>query len=101
MADESVHICFGKTQEHLEELERGARGDIKPTDWWTINSSALPGHRAAFYFVLPRSEFVATGIVAEKPYLKTTGDFAGMYRAQMSGIKMLARPIHLREARSR
>jgi hypothetical protein len=96
-----AHICFGSTDEHFAELERCAAHGSKPDDWWTIHKGAHPGDLVVFYMISPRTSFVATGIVAQKPYLKATGPFAGKYRAHMDGIEMLARPVHLHKAQAR
>ena len=93
-----IHICFGRTDEHLEELRDGSRDEYS---WWTINGKADPGDLAVFYMIAPMSQFVATGTVAQKPYVENSGEFAGMYRADMVGIEMLPQFVHLREAKTR
>lgn len=95
-----VHICFGSTDKHVAELERCALNRANREIWWTIHKSANPGDFVAFYMISPRSSFVASGVVAKEPHLKTSGSFAGSYFAQMDGIKMLPRPVHLHEAQS-
>ncbi len=96
-----AHICFGSTDEHVAELERCAAHGARPNDWWTIHKGANPGDRVAFYMISPRKSFIATAIVAEKPYHKDSDPFAGKYRAHMENIRMLSRPVHLHEARAR
>lgn len=95
-----AHVCFGTPPHHFKVLEvAAARND--PVDWWTINRSALPGDRVVFYMIAPVSAFVATGVVAEVPWVDNdeSSGWPGHYRSEMIDIQMLPRQVSLVEAK--
>lgn len=94
----NLHVCMGDPKRHEEELRRCERE--RDTDNWTINSKAAPGDRVVFYLKGPLSSFVAVGIVASHPEKDDgTKGWAGHYMADVSKIRMLPTPVHLRDVR--
>lgn len=96
-----VHICFGGTQVHLDELRQceADRSSIQ----WTINKSALGGDQVAFYMRRPWSAFVATGIVDDQSQFEDdkSSDWYRHYMSDISKIQMLPRFVPISEAKER
>jgi hypothetical protein len=98
-----VHICFGNPDRHLAELERAAEKGTSDGWWWTINRWAIPGDRIIFYLIRPMSAFVASAVVASKPWVveDRDSDWYGHYGVEVKDVQMLPRHVALQEARRR
>jgi hypothetical protein len=66
---------------------------------WTINKNARPGDMVLLYVCAPVSAIVAKAIISEEPYLNEdlNSEFLGLYFAEMSGLKMLEKPLTRKE----
>jgi hypothetical protein len=101
MADRTVaaHVCFGDLEPQMAMLEELAA--TQAMDWWTINRHARAGDIALFYLMRPVCSFVAWGVVASEAVRQTQGKWKGHWVANVSQVRMLARPVSLVELRQR
>jgi len=95
-----TYVCFGEPHCHLWELQKAAenQGNL---DWWTVNSAARAGDEVVFSLIRPLSSFVAIGLVSSDPFIVNdrTSSWFGRQAAEIVGVRMLPRFVHISEAR--
>src|SRR5689334_16991645 len=97
-----VHMCFGSTTKHLAELRQAATMyEGVPWGGWTVEQSAEPDDSLVFYMIRPLSCFVATGVLADKPWLNENrrSKWYGRHIANIKNVWLLSRSVPISEAK--
>lgn len=102
-----VHICIGEENRgHLEMFRNAADESMQRFDWWNITEHAKPKDLVIFYLTSPLSSFVAVGIVDKKVEdgeVRSNDKDSPWYGPNcfwISDVRMLPKPLTLREAKS-
>jgi hypothetical protein len=98
----NTFVVYGSGRDHLDSLTKADAGDNGRLGWWTVDSRAQVGDRVIFYIRRPRpfGKFVAQGIVATMPEIRTENPWHGAVVADIEKVQVFSQFLDIAEART-